>query len=503
MSEERPRRYKAPSAPEAPSGYRQTRRGSKAAKSAKRAERQHRVLSGLDRMGRGARNVLYVVAYVLGALGAALIVLLLIATAVNTVARWNARREAQQAAAPSQRALHAREDVLVIATEGDRATGFLAMRVDAKGGQVFGIAIPDGAFIDVPGQGFERIGEAYQAGAGVALSAVSNYLTVPFRTYLVVPKSAYSAALQNMSVSGLVSAVQESNLSADQLEELDAALKKIEQKNVALVPMPVKPIKLGEETYFEPQRKEIADLLKSWWGVDASREQSAVRVVVYNGVGKPGAAGEAAQALIRSGFRVVDTKNADRFDYEKTQIVVRRGTIAQGDSVRDALGVGDVTQNPSSADVTDVIVIIGKDYRADPQQREGTPVSSSKELALIAALAASDKKAADILAIDVAELLVVTDYFVICTGGTDIQVRAIADEVEDRLREEGGIKPIGREGVDEGRWILLDFGDLVVHVFQPTEREFYRLEHLWGDAPRLDLPADVAAAATIDPASPE
>lgn len=123
-------------------------------------------------------------------------------------------------------------------------------------------------------------------------------------------------------------------------------------------------------------------------------------------------------------------------------------------------------------------------------------MKSSQEWALIAATAASDKKASDIVAIDVHELLVVTDYFVICTGNNDRQVKTIAEEVEDRLREEGGIKPIGREGQAEGKWVLLDFGDLVVHVFQPEERDFYRLEKLWGDAPRLKLPEDVTGPAS-------
>lgn len=118
-------------------------------------------------------------------------------------------------------------------------------------------------------------------------------------------------------------------------------------------------------------------------------------------------------------------------------------------------------------------------------------MSDSREWAIMAARAASDKKAEDIVVVDVGQLLVVTDYFVICTGRNDRQVRTIAEEVEDQLREQGGIKPIGREGADEGKWVLLDFGDLVVHVFQPEEREFYRLEKLWGDAPRLPLPADV------------
>jgi ribosome-associated protein len=100
----------------------------------------------------------------------------------------------------------------------------------------------------------------------------------------------------------------------------------------------------------------------------------------------------------------------------------------------------------------------------------------------------------DVVAMFVGDLLVVTDYFVVATGANDRQVSAIADEVEEQLRTKCGIKPIGREGERENTWVLLDFGDLVVHVFQPSEREFYRLEKLWSDAPRVDLPADVVNA---------
>ncbi len=124
----------------------------------------------------------------------------------------------------------------------------------------------------------------------------------------------------------------------------------------------------------------------------------------------------------------------------------------------------------------------------------------SRQLALIAAEAASDKKAEDIVAVEVANLLVVTDYFVIGTGQNDRQVRAIADEVEDQLREKAGVKPIGREGTEEGKWVLLDFADIVVHIFQPDERDFYRLERLWGEAPRLALPQSVTGYAPETPA---
>jgi ribosome-associated protein len=108
-----------------------------------------------------------------------------------------------------------------------------------------------------------------------------------------------------------------------------------------------------------------------------------------------------------------------------------------------------------------------------------------------AAQAAADKKATDVMALDVGQTLVVTDYFLIATGSNDRQVHAIADAIEDALRE-AGAKPIGREGERELKWVLLDYGDFVVHVFQAAERDFYRLEKLWSDAPRLDLPAGVA-----------
>lgn len=123
-------------------------------------------------------------------------------------------------------------------------------------------------------------------------------------------------------------------------------------------------------------------------------------------------------------------------------------------------------------------------------RRQGISLES-KEYALIAAEAASEKKAEDIVAIDVGELLVVTDYFVICTGRNDRQVRTIAEEVEVHMKR-AGLPAIGVEGADEGKWVLIDFADVVVHVFQPEERDFYRLEKLWGDAPRLALPAEIA-----------
>ena len=101
-----------------------------------------------------------------------------------------------------------------------------------------------------------------------------------------------------------------------------------------------------------------------------------------------------------------------------------------------------------------------------------------------AARAASEKQARDIVVLQVRELIAVTDFFVIVSGATDRQVKAIGDEVEAELLKAGS-KPIRREGERDMRWLLLDYGDLVVHVFREEERAFYELERLWKDAPTV------------------
>jgi ribosome-associated protein len=107
----------------------------------------------------------------------------------------------------------------------------------------------------------------------------------------------------------------------------------------------------------------------------------------------------------------------------------------------------------------------------------------SREAAVAAARAAAAKQAEHITILDVHGLIVITDYFVICSGAMERQVRTIVEEIERALRDLGR-KPVRREGESERRWVLLDYVDLVVHVFTEQEREYYDLERLWGDAPR-------------------
>ncbi|MDR1412890.1 MAG: ribosome silencing factor [Actinomycetes bacterium] len=121
-----------------------------------------------------------------------------------------------------------------------------------------------------------------------------------------------------------------------------------------------------------------------------------------------------------------------------------------------------------------------KEQAIDPKGKD-----ASRSLVKIAFEAALDKKAADVMALDVSELLGVTDYFVLATGSNERQAQAISDEIEKRLREDAGVKPRGREGLREAKWILLDYNDIVVHIFQPDFRAEYRLEKLWAQAEKL------------------
>ena len=116
------------------------------------------------------------------------------------------------------------------------------------------------------------------------------------------------------------------------------------------------------------------------------------------------------------------------------------------------------------------------------------------KLVTIAAQAAADKLATDPVAIDVSERLPFSEVFLIASAPTDRQVRAIAENIQDDLRKNHQIQPQRIEGRAEGRWVLIDYGDLVCHILTDEDRGFYSLETLWGDQPRVDISIDEGAA---------
>jgi len=116
-----------------------------------------------------------------------------------------------------------------------------------------------------------------------------------------------------------------------------------------------------------------------------------------------------------------------------------------------------------------------------------------EEIALAIAEYASDRKAVDVVELDLREMISYTDYFVICTGRSDRQAKAIHDAIHLGMKNEHGLLPGRVEGLTQGNWILMDYLDVIVHVFTPETREYYRLEELWGEAPARSLSLSASA----------
>ena len=118
-------------------------------------------------------------------------------------------------------------------------------------------------------------------------------------------------------------------------------------------------------------------------------------------------------------------------------------------------------------------------------------------LSVAAAAAADDVKATDLALLDVSDLLVIVDVFVLATAGSDRQLKAIGERIEERLRDHGR-RPLRREGTPSAGWVLLDFGDLVCHLFLAEQRGLYALERLWADVPRRDVRTGEVVASDVD-----
>jgi hypothetical protein len=335
------------------SGYRSSRRTSKARK-------KRRVEDTKGRAAKAARGGAQRAAFAVAAIVGILVVGYLAVIGINGIARWNALRNADSTPRPFEATVE--DNVVVIGVADGDVEGFLALGLNEDNGDVVGVGIPGGAFMEVPGQGFQRVEDSLVTGADVSADAISNFLGVRFDKYAVIDAAAYQTALQGQDLTGVLASVEETNMSEEDLARFAGAFDTTPTEDIVIVPLPVRPISLGEETYFEPELDEVADLIETWWGVDPTVRGERVRVIVYNGAGVPGIAGEAAQALITEGFRVVETRNADNFDHDTTEIYLYHGDEVEGERVREVLGVGQVSRQDASQDIADIIVIVGADF---------------------------------------------------------------------------------------------------------------------------------------------
>jgi len=111
--------------------------------------------------------------------------------------------------------------------------------------------------------------------------------------------------------------------------------------------------------------------------------------------------------------------------------------------------------------------------------------------AQLIAEAAREENALDMVILNVSELTIIADYFIICHGRSTVQIRSIAENVEKVMQEKEGLLPLRRDGLEQGKWVILDYGSIIVHIFRQEERDYYQLERLWGDAREITVNQDI------------
>lgn len=279
---------------------------------------------------------------------------------------------AERALKPKEEPKKIKTTILVIGAresgDGELASGLLLMVYDSEAKKVGGVVFHEDTLVQIPGRGFERICEVLESGISTTLATVKNFIGVPIDYYLQLDYFDFERIVNNVALENFFDKATKTNLSPTRRSELRKEIARVDSLNRHVIPLPVKPVTVGRETYYEPKKDEVDHLVSLFWGIKRGEDQQ-VRVVILNGCGMPGVAGEVAQKLIEGNYKVIDTKNADNFNYAKTQILVySEQHKSAAFKIKDLLGVGVILSKSFSQDLADIAVVVGKDYKPTTQE---------------------------------------------------------------------------------------------------------------------------------------
>jgi hypothetical protein len=215
---------------------------------------------------------------------------------------------------------------------------------------------------DIPGLGFGQLSQAYSLGAEVFSQSVGNFTSVRPRYYLVANSQRLRRIIKERSLEELVLNNLKSNLSRSQLLSLAKKIRQVDRKKIHFYLVPTVKVTIGEQTYYQIKRDKLRQLVSKIWGIKLATPVEN-RIIVLNGSGIPGSASEVANNLMKRGFRIIDTKNADNFNYQKTQIYIYgKQNRPLGEKIKEILGFGEIVQKQLPESVADVVVVVGNDY---------------------------------------------------------------------------------------------------------------------------------------------
>lgn len=241
--------------------------------------------------------------------------------------------------------------------------GVLQLVYDPARNKISGLSIDPSTYVSVPGRGFQSINEGLVEGAKNLAAGVSEMVGIEAEGYAVVKGDVFTDVVDNKKPGDIFSRLDEGSVAAGAAKKLSADMGNIPAERVTFMPLPVKNIVIGAQTYFEPNKSDLERIVKLFWGKQPAPATTATRLIILNGNGAPGIARAAADRLVGKGFKILDLRNADKFTYTQTEILVYdRKLKKRGEIVAESLGAGVVIEKEASQDVTDIVIVIGKDF---------------------------------------------------------------------------------------------------------------------------------------------
>lgn len=245
----------------------------------------------------------------------------------------------------------------------ENAAGLALIIVGKEKDKIAGWSIPKDTFVVIPGRGYEKISVSLELGTSTTVATVQNFLGVKVNHFARLSMDDYEETVSKMKLESALESAEQVSLNRDEYARFSRRFDIVQPRDVNLIPLPVKPLMVGRETYLRPDDKEIDRLFDLIWDISEKDRRDEPRVIVLNGSGIPGAGGDAAERLIEMNCRVVETENANNFDYDKTQIIIYRENDELAGRIRKTLGAGVVLRKDMPQDLADVTVVIGKDYQ--------------------------------------------------------------------------------------------------------------------------------------------
>ena len=258
---------------------------------------------------------------------------------------------------------------LVIGVEDDEETGktkvtdVLALVYDPARNGITGMAIDPDTYVSIPGRGYQPISEGFDEGAKHLVSAISEMIRFELEGHFTISRIQFDALVQDRKIDTPISQSQDTSFKKKEVNLLSRKLKNIPSDRVKFLDLPVKTIVIGEQTYYEPKKDDLDNTLLAVLGRIPRKEEAPTRIIILNGSGTPGVARVAADRLVGKGFKILDIKNADNFDYSKTEILLyNKQAKKSGKTIAKALGSGVQLDKKMAQDVTDVVIVIGEDF---------------------------------------------------------------------------------------------------------------------------------------------